>query len=40
MSQQRDIEVLSQRNRASQSQLETLEGGGGSSTEFETPPHY
>jgi uncharacterized coiled-coil protein SlyX len=40
MRQQRDIEVISARNRVLQSQLETLEGGGHGATEFEKPPHY
>jgi SlyX protein len=39
--QQRDIELLTARNRQLKHQLELLEAGGGASAEgFEKPPHY
>jgi SlyX protein len=39
--QQREIELLTARNRQLKHQLELLEAGGGISTEgFEKPPHY
>jgi uncharacterized coiled-coil protein SlyX len=40
MRQQRDIELLSARNRALEEQLESIEGSGANSRGFETPPHY
>ena len=40
MRQQRDIEVLSMRNRELKSQLEMLEGGEAGAGGFEKPPHY
>ena len=40
MRQQRDIELLSARNRALKEQFEMSEGGGTSDGEFEKPPHY
>jgi SlyX protein len=39
--QQREIELLSARNRQLKDQLEVIEAGGGtSSDEIEIPPHY
>jgi SlyX protein len=39
--QQREIELLTARNRQLKQQLESLEsGGGGSADAFEKPPHY
>jgi SlyX protein len=39
--QQREIELLTARNRQLKHQLESLESGGGASAEgFERPPHY
>jgi SlyX protein len=39
--QQREIELLTARNRQLKQQLELLESGGGASADtFETPPHY
>ena len=38
--QQRDIELLSARNRELKSQLESLEGAEASAGGFEKPPHY
>jgi SlyX protein len=39
--QQREIELLTARNRQLKHQLEQLEAGGGASAEaFEKPPHY
>ena len=39
--QQREIELLTARNRQLKDQLEGLEAGGGASAEgFEKPPHY
>jgi uncharacterized coiled-coil protein SlyX len=38
--QQRDIELLSARNRELKSQLEMLEGGEAGAGGFEKPPHY
>ncbi|MGA2366004.1 MAG: SlyX family protein [Steroidobacteraceae bacterium] len=40
MRQQREIEVLAERNRALKEQLEMVEGGGASAAGFEKPPHY
>jgi uncharacterized coiled-coil protein SlyX len=40
MRQQRDIEVLSTRNRALKEQFEMSEGGRTSAGGFEKPPHY
>ena len=40
MRQQRDIEVLSARNRVLQEQLQMIEGGGTGAEAFERPPHY
>jgi uncharacterized coiled-coil protein SlyX len=38
---QREIELLTARNRQLKQQLEQLESGGGASAEeFEKPPHY
>ena len=39
--QQREIELLTARNRQLKHQLESLEAGGGASADtFEKPPHY
>jgi SlyX protein len=39
--QQREIELLTARNRQLKDQLELVEAGGGASAEgFEKPPHY
>jgi uncharacterized coiled-coil protein SlyX len=39
--QQREIEVLTARNRQLKGQLEVLEAGGGASADaLEKPPHY
>jgi len=41
--QQREIDILSARNRQLKDQLEALEAGGGASGDgdgFEKPPHY
>jgi uncharacterized coiled-coil protein SlyX len=39
--QQREIELLSARDRQLKDQLETLEAGSGASADgFEKPPHY
>ena len=38
MRQQRDIELLSARNRTLKEQLESIEGSGANSRGFETPP--
>jgi uncharacterized coiled-coil protein SlyX len=39
--QQREIELLTARNRQLKDQLELVEGGGGATGEgFEKPPHY
>ena len=39
--QQREIELLTARNRQLKDQLESLEAGGGASADtFEKPPHY
>jgi uncharacterized coiled-coil protein SlyX len=40
MRQQREIEVLAERNRALKEQLEMVDGGGASAAGFEKPPHY
>jgi uncharacterized coiled-coil protein SlyX len=39
MRQQRDIELLSARNRTLKEQLESIEGSGANSRGLETPPH-
>jgi SlyX protein len=38
--QQRELELLTARNRQLKDQLEGLEGGGASGEGFEKPPHY
>jgi SlyX protein len=38
--QQREIELLTARNRQLKDQLEGLEGSGASGEGFEKPPHY
>jgi uncharacterized coiled-coil protein SlyX len=39
--QQREIDLLTARNRQLKQQLESLESGGGASADaFEKPPHY
>jgi SlyX protein len=39
--QQQELDLLTTRNRQLKHQLESLEAGGGASTEgFERPPHY
>jgi SlyX protein len=38
--QQRELELLTARNRQLKEQLEVLEGGGASAEGLERPPHY
>jgi len=40
MRQQREIEVLAERNRVLKAQLEMVDGGGASAAGLEKPPHY
>jgi uncharacterized coiled-coil protein SlyX len=40
MRQQRDLEILSARERLMQSRLDMLESGATDSDQFEKPPHY
>lgn len=40
MRQQREIEILSARNRQLRAQLEMMEAGGTHGEPFERPPHY
>ena len=40
MRQQRDLEILSARERLMQSRLDMLESGATDSDQYEKPPHY